>query len=131
MEWAVFRHTTQLLRDALQPLNRATNGLTTSSVAALLAELWFPPLPPGFGAAGDQNFLLHLDSLSHLARPAASDSAPVASPVIEGIEIETTGMDLTIWHQAESAQAPTELTDKSDQLNRVVWFGGSIVVSSK
>ncbi|KAK9821522.1 hypothetical protein WJX74_007052 [Apatococcus lobatus] len=52
VEWAVFRHTTQLLRDALRQEIRSANGLTTSSVAALLAELWFPPLPPGFGAAG-------------------------------------------------------------------------------
>ena len=52
VEWAVFRHTTQLLRDALHADTRAANGLTPSSVAALLAELWFPPLPLGFGAAG-------------------------------------------------------------------------------
>ena len=50
-EWATFRHVMTLMRTALEPAHAAANGLTLVSVAALLAEAWFPPLPP-FGAAG-------------------------------------------------------------------------------
>ncbi len=53
-EWATFRHVMTLMRTALQPAHAAANGLTLVSVAALLAEAWFPPLPP-FGAAGERN----------------------------------------------------------------------------
>ena len=50
-EWATFRHIMMLMRTALEPDHAAANGLTLVAVAALLAEAWFPPLPP-FGAAG-------------------------------------------------------------------------------
>ncbi|KAK9812908.1 hypothetical protein WJX72_005622 [[Myrmecia] bisecta] len=52
VEWAVFRHITSLMRDTLAPGARDANGLTPSALAALLAEVWFAPLPRGFGAAG-------------------------------------------------------------------------------
>ena len=52
-EWATFRHVMTLMRTALEPAHAAANGLTLVSVAALLAEAWFPPLPP-FGAAGER-----------------------------------------------------------------------------
>ena len=69
---SVFRHTTQLLRDALRPENRSANGLTNSSVAALLAELWFPPLAPGFGAAG---------------QPRSASRAPFQGPTAPAITL--------------------------------------------
>ncbi len=42
----------ELLQEALAQGNSAANGLTTSGLAALFAEAWFPSLTPGYGAAG-------------------------------------------------------------------------------
>ena len=42
----------ELLQEALAQDNAAVNGLTTSGLAALFAEAWFPSLTPGYGAAG-------------------------------------------------------------------------------
>ena len=40
-----------LLQAALEPEAAQENGLTLPALAALLAEAWFPPLPP-LAAAG-------------------------------------------------------------------------------
>ena len=42
----------ELLQEALSTDNAAANGLTSSGLAALFAEAWFPSLTPGYGAAG-------------------------------------------------------------------------------
>ena len=42
-----------LLQDALAPEVTSANTLTASGLAALFAEVWFPSLAPGFGAAGN------------------------------------------------------------------------------
>ncbi|KAL0027397.1 hypothetical protein WJX79_008379 [Trebouxia sp. C0005] len=52
VEWAVFRHISELLQEALAQDNSAANGLTSAGLAALFAESWFPGLTPGYGAAG-------------------------------------------------------------------------------
>ncbi|DBA87288.1 hypothetical protein WJX77_005794 [Trebouxia sp. C0004] len=52
VEWAVFRHISELLQEALAQDNSAANGLTLAGLAALFAESWFPGLTPGYGAAG-------------------------------------------------------------------------------
>lgn len=50
-EWATFSHVMALLRAALKPAAAQENGLALPALAALLAEAWFPPLPP-LAAAG-------------------------------------------------------------------------------
>lgn len=53
-----------LLQDALAPEVTAANTLTASGLAALFAEVWFPTLTSGFGAAGKAcNRFLTLSSL--------------------------------------------------------------------
>lgn len=42
----------ELLQEALSTDIAAANGLTSSGLAALFAEAWFPSLTPGYGAAG-------------------------------------------------------------------------------
>lgn len=45
-EVAVLCHLLLLMREALAPENRAHNGLSPHSLAAILAEFWFPGIPP-------------------------------------------------------------------------------------
>ena len=52
VEWAVFKHVTSLLHEALTPPAASSNGLTASALAALLAEVWFSKMPTSYAAAG-------------------------------------------------------------------------------
>ena len=55
----------ELLQEALSTNIAAANGLTSSGLAALFAEAWFPSLTPGYGAAGQpfwQNKFTHVSS---------------------------------------------------------------------
>lgn len=55
VEWGVMRTTLEVFRTALTPEHAAENGLTISTLAPVLAEVWFrsAELEPG-----EQNFIL-------------------------------------------------------------------------
>lgn len=71
VEWAVFRHISELLQEVLSEDNSAANTLTSAGLAALFAESWFPSATPGYGAAG-QN--LKPEDVAELQRMAENVS---------------------------------------------------------